>query len=1299
MKTRRRELTLRQKLVLLTMAISGTSLLAGYVSFFAYDYHLEKEKKAAELESIAELVGTNTTAALTFDDPVDGRELLSALRARNDIRICALYRADGQFFASYVDQGLLGKILLPDHPPEGVHWFSDRLTVTVPVMQNGKRVGALYVESSLRDLRERARLFSRLILITSAASLLLIYFLTAILQRSITGPIKRLSDVIRSIALLKAYSVRAPELPGRELRQLSRDFNLMLAEIEQRDAKLEEANNILETRVAERTRALESEMAERQSAQEALQERTNFLDTLIASSPIAIVSQDCEGRIGVSNPAFERLFGYSSAEAKGKYLDDLIAPAELRAEAGGFFTSVFENGFLNTVSRRRRKDGSLVDVELYAVSLNIAGSVRGVLALYQDISTRLQAERALRDSEELFRTVSAAAPVGIFRVDADGNCSYVNERWCEMTGLTPEEARGTGWQKALHPEDREMVSQKWKARFESKTGYESSHRYIAPNGRITWVEVLARPIFGADRRIEGFAGVVQDVTERKAAEERLKTSEAMFRTLCDAAPVGIFMMDASANCLYVNARWNEIAGASPNQALGTGWQRFVHPEDRVMLVKAFAEADRNSLAAEYRLVTPNGAVVRVETTATPIVHADGRAPEYIGVVHDVTAKYEAAEKLREAKIAAEAMSQAKSDFLANMSHEIRTPMNGILGMTELTLDTDLQPEQREYLEMVWSSAESLLGIINDILDFSKIESGKLELESVPFSLSDCIESALQPFALKAQQKNLEISWSTDPEIPEVIRGDPTRLRQILINLAGNAVKFTNEGEISIRAESAPSQSGCIAIRFIVSDTGIGIPPEKHRKIFEAFSQADTSTTREFGGTGLGLSISARLVQLMSGKLELDSAPGRGSRFFFTVTFERATREEAASVSTSLPELAGKRILAADDNEVNRHLLQSLLHKWGVRATVVANGHEALQEFTKSREAGEPFFMVLLDHHMPGIDGYETAARIRQLEGGGRIPILMLSSAAPGDEPPGNTLGIARRLMKPLRRAVLQNAILEASQASLAPSQTAPAAQAEPPATGGLHVLLVEDNAVNQKLAVRLLEKMGHRVTLAVNGQEGVMAAERESFDVILMDIQMPVLGGVEAARAIRAREGREGRRTPIIAMTAHALAGDREKYLHSGMDGYVSKPVNPEQLRSEIVRLTAPEVRDSLISRSKKGNAPAIDMAQLMSRVGDDRELLRELIELFRQDFPNQLEALRKSASAGEMNGLARVAHTLKGMLANLAAMQASNAAARLEQIGKQESREQVVSALAAFETEAESILQQLDACLTGVHE
>ena len=1301
MRLRFQNVQLRQKLLVLTMAVSGAGLFLGFVVFFVYQNYWQKERKVAELQSVAELIGTNTTAALTFDDPIDGRELLSALRARSDIRVCILYRTDKQLFASYVRQDLAGKITLPEKPLEGVRWLPDKLSVTVPVAQRSKTIGILYIESSLDDLRKNTHLFAEVMALTSAVGLFFVYLLTAALQRSITGPIRRLTDVVRSIAMFKAYSVRAPDLPGAELRQLSRDFNHMLAEIEQRDAQLAEANNILESKVAERTRELELEMAQRQSAQEALQERTTFLDTLIASSPIAIASQDCDGHILTTNPAFEQLFGYAPLETQGQLLDDLIAPAVLHTEANGLFQQVFVRKIVHLTSRRKRKDGSLVDVEIYGVPFLIAGKVSGVLAMYQDISTRVQTERALRESEELFRTVSAAAPVGIFRVDADGNCVYVNQRWCEMTGRTADEARGSGWQEALHPDDRESVFGRWKNRFSDSSGYQSSHRYVAKDGRVTWVDVLARPILGDDGRVDGFAGVVQDVTERRAAEERLRASEQLFRNLCDSAPVGIFTVSAGGDCLYVNATWNEIAGANPGKALGAGWINFIHSEDRGRVLQEFRSATGQILTIPFRFLTPEGTVVRVESVAKPLYRSEGTQLEYIGIVHDVTARYEAAEKLREAKEAAEATSQAKSDFLANMSHEIRTPMNGILGMTEIALDTDLQPEQREYLEMVWSSAESLLGIINDILDFSKIEAGKIDLENIAFSLPECVEAALQPFALKAQQKNIELSWSTAPEIPEVIKGDPTRLRQILVNLAGNAVKFTSQGEVSVRAERQTDPSGKILVRFTVCDTGIGIPREKHAKIFEAFSQADTSTTREFGGTGLGLSISARLVELMHGALELESAPGMGSKFFFTLPFAEASPDEAMPIVTrSVPELAGQRALVVDDNEVNQNLLRTLLERWGLHPTIVCDGYQAFEECARPT-ADNGFAVILLDHHMPGLDGLETAERIRKLPATARTPILLLSSAASISEVQAAAVGISRRLMKPLRRATLRQAILEALRA---PRPCVPnpegALAAQRPQNRGLRILLVEDNRVNQKLAIHLLERMGHEVTLAGNGREGVLAAERESFDAILMDIQMPVMSGVEAVQAIRAREATAGRHTPIIAMTAHALAGDKEKYLQSGMDGYVSKPINVEHLRCEIERTLSSGSNDTQARRPSQKAAPgAIDTAELLSRVGDDRELLREIVDVFRDDFPQQLQALQEAARSGELEALTRIAHTIKGMLLNLAAGSAAAAAANLEKCGKAGDAHGIGAALANLEKECADLLPQLDACVAGVQE
>ena len=694
-----------------------------------------------------------------------------------------------------------------------------------------------------------------------------------------------------------------------------------------------------------------------------------------------------------------------------------------------------------------------MDVEVHAVPLPLESGEQDVLALYQDISERLEAQRGLRESEELFRAVSATAPIGIFCTDANGKILYANNRWAEMTGRTAEHAMRKGWLDAVHPDDRVAVERLWESGFALQMELRDQCRFLTPDGHVNWVQWQTRALLGADGRMEGYVGVIEDIAQRRAAEKRLL----------------------------------------------------------------------------------------------------------------------------EAKEAAEAASQAKSEFLANMSHEIRTPMNGILGMTELALDTDLKPEQREYLDMVHSSAQSLLGIINDILDFSKIEAGRLELECVSFSLADCIESALDPLALRAQQKGLEVNWAVHGDIPKALGGDPTRLRQILINLAGNAIKFTKEGEVSVQAIRVPSTDGSIPIRFSASDTGMGIPKEKQRQIFEAFSQADSSTTREFGGTGLGLSISARLIQLMEGEIQLESELGKGTTFSFTVAFSIGTAAEPSTLATEYPTILNKRVLVVADDEINRNLLAQLLPQWGLQPAFAANGLQALATFGKSVDDGAPFSLVLLDHMMPGMDGYEAAKKIRLLAKNEPLVIIILSSA-PGLADPRRLkkLGIDRTLIKPLRRATLFEAIRHGLKPP-APSERVPTRPHEMAQAGGLRLLLVEDNRVNQKLALRLLEKLGHQVTLAINGQEAIELLQSSAFDLVLMDIQMPVMGGVEATQKIRDAELKTGVHIPIIAMTAHAMMGDAEKYLSAGMDGYVSKPVRVGFLSAEIDRLAKPANAKTLV--------------------------------------------------------------------------------------------------------------------------
>ena len=747
--------------------------------------------------------------------------------------------------------------------------------------------------------------------------------------------------------------------------------------------------------------------------------------------------------------------------------------------------------------------------------------------------------------------------------------------------------------------------------------------------------------------------------ERKHADDALRESEKKYRLIIEDIDAGYYEVDLDGNFTFFNTAMCRIMGRSREELAGTNFEAF----------DAFYRDGRTPRVFEWTLRDKDGVETILESSVSLIKDPDGKIIGFRGLLRDVTQRKKE-DALRQAKMAAEFASQAKSEFLANMSHEIRTPLNAIIGMLELVLETELSPEQREDLDVVISAAYALLSVINDILDFSKIEAGKLELEEMPFALRDFLGESLRIMAAKAHEKGLELAYRVLPDVPDRLIGDPARFRQIVLNLVGNAVKFTDRGEIIVTVKTDSYTDNGVCLLFSVRDTGIGIPPEKQESIFRAFEQADGSTSRRFGGTGLGLAISSQLVELMSGKIWLESRAGEGSIFHFTSSFIADPEEDYAFELLSDLDLRGVRVLVVDDNASNREIIREILESWKMEPVTVSGMEEARDAYFRAREADDPFLLAVIDSEMPLNNGFTLARWImdRQDRVSARI-IMMLTGSKTRSRKEMQSIGIRAGITKPVRPSDLLEAIIAALDIATARKISSPAVTEDPPVkeVRPLRILVAEDTPFNQKFIIRLLGRRGHRVFIAENGIRAIEALKTDTFDLVLMDVQMPEMDGFEATMEIRKLEKRTGQHIPIIAMTAHSMKGDREECIRAGMDDYVSKPVSSDALFKAIQSLIPGREGDAGGNESDapKVSIPRFDRDGLLRAFDNDRIFLKECTDMFLEEYPKMLDQLRKHVEDKDGPGLRRTAHAVKGMMGNFQAASIAHTALNLEEMGR----------------------------------
>ncbi len=1070
------------------------------------------------------------------------------------------------------------------------------------------------------------------------------------------------------------------------------------------------------------------------NAQAELRDSEARLNKIVEAAQDAIIMIDNKGRITMWNEAATRIFGYTPSEVMGRVLHDFLAPEQYRKDYSVAFKDFQITGKGSAIGKLTEltalnKNGDEFAVEIALSSVLIKGKWHAV-GILRDISERKKAEKELSESRMQYMLAVNGSNDGIWDWNLLNNDIFFSTKWKQMIGYADDELQNeySEFESRIHPDDIESVMNNVRDYFEKKTQYYSAEfRFRHKSGKYIWVLARGEALRDEYERPYRMAGSHTDITERKLAEQALQKSERELKQLLmqmtNAFVLFESVYDENRNFVsyrfeMVNEAYERTTGVTFEQVKG----KTVHevwPDTEQEWVQEYSHTVKTGEPRSFeRFHKPTNKFYYCNVYR-PIEAMD----KFCVVFEDITERKRAEEKLRQTlkdleaatrraealKAEAEAANKAKSEFLANMSHEIRTPMNGVIGMTGLLLDTALSSEQRRYAEIVRSSGESLLSIINDILDFSKIEAGKLELEEVDFDIHNMLEELSVVHAVKAHEKGLELIFAPDPDLPVFVNGDPGRLRQVITNLVGNAIKFTHEGEVVVRASIESKHNSSAMIRFSVRDTGIGIPDDKQHLLFDSFMQVDASTTRKYGGTGLGLAISKQLAEMMGGRIGVNSLLGKGSEFWFTAKVSLKLSGVKVAEERPVADIRGAKVLVVDDNATNREILMVRLKSWGMKTTDASDAPEALHLLYNALDSDEPFDIAVLDMLMPGMDGEALGKAIRSDSKLKNLRLVMMTSMVlSGDAKRFADIGFNAYLTKPVRQSDLFDALascLSVSEKEFVKQSTERRLKGYRARFSG-RVLLAEDNIANQQVAIGILSKFGLHVDAVANGNEVLKALENIPYDLVLMDVSMPEMDGFETTRAIRCPMSVVlNSHIPIIAMTAHALSGDRERCIASGMNDYVAKPIVPEALgkalekwmpeASKIDLGSLPQPREDAFS--KASSRIVFDRAGFLRRMMNDEKLAREIVTIYLDDFPNQLDSLKNAVNLRDKDKIGRAAHLIKGSSANMGGDSVQSTAHKIEEANNNNDIDAIQRLMPQLEKQFEMLKDALLLLLQGL--